>query len=89
MEIRNVRFNAICFIKTWLSDKIPIIDKFVGYRSYHSVRFIRCGGGVSIYVDERFSSVEMTYLSCNNSDIECFLVEITVNSKKNMFYVVI
>ena len=82
METLDVRFNAICFSETWLGDEIPIINKFAGYRSYHSVRSGRRGGGVSIYVDERFSSVEITNLSCNNSDIECVVVEITIRSKK-------
>ena len=27
METLDVRFNAICFSETWLSDEIPIIDK--------------------------------------------------------------
>ena len=36
---------------------------------------------MSIYVDARFSSIEMINWSGNNSDIECVLVEISINSK--------
>ena len=78
IDLLKVKFQVLVFTETWFSrDNIIEID---GYKSYHSFRNEKIGGGVSVYVTDTLVSLGLDDLTINNEVIETCCVKISYNS---------
>ena len=74
----NVKFDVICLTENWLNIADENINLFPGYTSYHSIREQRLGGGVSVFINNKFESNQLYDHSFNYE----FLESVCVNVKK-------
>ena len=49
-----VKIDLICFTESWLKKNIKHLINITGYVGFHSLRINRIGGGISMYVKDRF-----------------------------------
>ena len=72
------KFDIICISETWLNENRFIENIFEDYNQFHSMRPANQppGGGVAIFVHNRFNCSKIDNLSSNNLNIECVFVEI-------------
>ena len=71
----KLSFDVVALTETWLKKETQDIY-FPYYKSYHSMRSNRIGGGTAIYIKNKLESREIVELTANNSDIECVFIEI-------------
>jgi hypothetical protein len=65
LNISQAKFSAIVLSETWLREDTKNNHVLKGYKSYHTVRAERRGGGISIYIRDD--------LNCSKIDDACFL----------------
>ena len=81
LETINLKFDLICLSETWINDDDFLEDFLPGYKGFHSIRSGSRGGGVSIFVNEKFDSSMIDNLTINSEFIECIFVKIFYNRK--------
>ena len=69
-------FNLIGITETWLSERNCDLYNIEGYNHVFSHRERKAGGGVSLYIDNKFEYKERKDLSVSNSAHESLWVEI-------------
>ena len=72
-------FHIIVLTETWL-DQISDWTELRGYKSFHTIRTGRKGGGVSILVNERISCTELSELSLVSAEYESICVKVSSGS---------
>lgn len=87
--IDKIQPLVICLWETWLTANLP--DDWVAIDDYTLIRLDRCskrkGGGVCIYVKNKYqcNSVKYNHLNSSNSDVELLGVEIILPSTTPLF----
>ena len=76
------QFDVIILSETWFSDGYE--QHISGFRSYHTCRSDRRGGGVSVYVSEKLKSYIIPDLSFTNSIAEFCTVNVTLSLNENI-----
>ena len=74
------RFSVVCLSETWLNSYNYSAAIIPNYSPVHLYRTDRTGGGVSIFVHNRFSYIERNDLSSMHSCCEAIFIEINKNS---------
>ena len=70
-------FDIICLTETWISE-LPVIDDiFPSYKSYHSIRKGKNGGGCAIYINSKYPTSIIPDITVNESYIETVFAKIT------------
>ena len=76
MENLDHNFSVIGFSETWLKPDTTDLFGLDGYKSEHSVRPQRTGGGVSLFIKDHIEYSVRNDLSLNNDIIESKFIEI-------------
>ena len=66
---------------TWLSSENADLSGISGFKSFHTVREITRGGGISIFVSETFLCKEVGTFSLPDGTIECCAVRVEINTE--------
>ena len=66
----NIDIDVITLSETWLHKDTQKLCNIPGYKSFHSYRLNKEGGGVSIFIRE-FIETESLNLNTNDDNIEC------------------
>ena len=74
--------NVLCFVESWLNESTKDLVNFNRYNDYHSLRESKRGGGVSIYVQNKFKSKILSEHSVVTDVIESLFVELQVSSTR-------
>lgn len=78
LALINCQFDIICFTESWLSDANKDLIKFEGYTGYHSLRRDnRQGGGVSVFVNDRLTAIQLETTTISTESIETLFIKIT------------
>lgn len=54
----NHSFSVMAFSETWLKDDITGLYPFSQYNAFHSCRKNKAGGGVSIYLLDKYNCIQ-------------------------------
>ena len=73
--------------ETWLSLETVDFISYPGYNSYHTIRTCRRGGGVSVHINNKFSSFKINHLSYCHDCIESCVVKINLDNHSSLFIV--
>jgi endonuclease/exonuclease/phosphatase family metal-dependent hydrolase len=73
-------FHIIVLSETWLGDPSHWVP-LNGYKAYHSVRYSRKGGGVTILVDDNIKSTLLPQFSLVCDDAEICSVRLSIESR--------
>ena len=76
--------TAIAVTETWIKDYMLDYYNLPGYQLVGNSRADRGGGGVGLYINEKFDFTIRTDLSIMIADLECIFVEILQSGKKNI-----
>ena len=76
----KVKFDVVCLTETWLVVVDENINLFPGYTSYHSIQERKLGGGVSVFINNKFWSNQFY----DHSFTYDFFLSISVNVKKGV-----
>jgi hypothetical protein len=74
--------EIITLTETWLLDSNKDCAVIAGYNAYHTIRPTGRGGGVSVFVDERYSAVMIGELSVCDDTIESCVVRVTCDGEE-------
>lgn len=74
LDTAAINFDMLMFTETWLTDDNNV-PSFPGYRSEHLCRADRKGGGVAIYLKEKYTH-EKLELSVITTDFECLAIKV-------------
>jgi len=78
----TIQFDLICFTESWLTDDNCDLYQFTNYNSFHSLRpNNRRGGGISVFVHNKFSVQKQLNVSVSQPDIETLFLNVSYNSK--------
>ena len=75
----NCEFDIICFTESWLSESTVNLAIFEGYANYNTMRNGRRGGGISVFVKERFKCKKLTNVSYCSDHVESLFLEVKYN----------
>lgn len=79
LDSLKVDFHVIVLSETWLNDPSEMLP-VDGYKSYHSVRTDRKGGGVSVLVRDTIQSQLLPQFTLNNYKLEMCAVSLQIDS---------
>ena len=74
----NVQFSVLCFSETWLNANNHDLYALPGYSHIGKHRPHRSGGGVSLFIKERFTYKSRLDISIFNDVIESVFVEMNI-----------
>ena len=77
----GTKFDVMCFTETWLTMDTKDLANFTGYTAFHNLRSGRRGGGVSIYVDSKYSATILDCCTLSDTSIESIFLSVTIDSK--------
>ena len=69
-------FDIIVLTETWARDETQCVCFIPGYKSVHNYRNNKKGGGVSIFVKDNLSFVEIDELNISNEHTECIAINV-------------
>ena len=75
LETLKLKFDIICFSGTWLREDYQIENYFPDYTSFHSMRTGRSGGGVSIFISNKYKSSQL--VDINSDHLECIFANLS------------
>ena len=81
LDTLKLKFDIICFSETWLRKDNQIENYFPDYTSFHSMRTDRNGGGVSIFISNKYKSSQLVDITCNSDHLECIFANLTYGDK--------
>ena len=76
--------NAFTLCETWFNSNSVLPQIYESYDIFHTVRCVGKGGGVSVYVDRKYSAVKIHELSICNDHIETCCVKLNSNCNLNI-----
>ena len=76
-----VDFDIICFTESWLSDNNKDLVNMSGYLAFHSLRINRIGGGISMYVRDRFITNIIHNCTISNANLETLFLSLSIDSQ--------
>jgi len=85
LDSLRCRPSVIVLSETWHSQ--GDCQDVEGYNSYHVLRDHRTGGGVSVYVDCRWSSTIIDNISFCNDDIELCSITVKLNNVSTIYII--
>lgn len=77
LESLAVKFDVIALSETWLSPEnchLPYISH--QYNHIYNTRNHRAGGGVSLFIDKKYTFVQIADLTISNESMECIFTQI-------------
>ena len=80
----DVSFDIIILTETWLNENTAQLCNINGYKSYHTYRTSREGGGVSIFFKHNINSEDLD-INIIDDNMECVGIKIW-NNKKIIHY---
>ena len=83
MDTLCFSFSVIGLVEIWHTRESVDILNLSGYRSVHSYRADRRGGGLSLYIDQNMNYTVRTDLNINNDILEYIFVELADKPAKN------
>jgi len=85
LSLLNLNFDVICLSETYVTDILLANDFLDDYHSYHTIRNNH-GGGVAIYVKNKFSDnvSVLSSLSVRLDHIESIFIKINTNNKSTI-----
>ena len=83
LSMLHVKFHLILLVETWLAENINNGFELPSYTSHSLMRHSH-GGGIRLYVDSSFQSVEIENLCCINNCFESLFVNVTLNSNSTI-----
>ena len=72
-------FDIICITESWLTEKTADLAIFHNYNHYNTMRMDRRGGGVSVYVSEKYQCRVLSNISLCLDYMESLILEIKFN----------
>ena len=72
-----IKPSVVVLTETWFSDNN--FQNINGYKSFHSYRLNRIGGGVSIFITNELPSSEVSIMNMNNDNIELCGVSLNIS----------
>ena len=81
LETLKLKFDIICFSETWLREDYQIENYFPDYTSFHSMRTDRSGGGVSIFISNKYKSSQLVDITLNSDHLECIFANLSYGDK--------
>ena len=81
LSLLKCSFDIVCFSETWLNECGHLDDYFPNYRSFHSTRTNRRGGGVAIYSHKKLQCTAMESLTLNEEHLESIFIKIKTNHR--------
>ncbi|KAJ8044616.1 RNA-directed DNA polymerase from mobile element jockey [Holothuria leucospilota] len=78
LSLLNHNFSVIGFTETWLTDNISPLIRLDNYSLVENHRLNRRGGGVCLFVRQKYKYVERTDLSIFNNNIESLFIELSI-----------
>lgn len=82
LDLLGYKFDIICLTETWLTSFTCEMFNFDGYKSFNLTRNLRRGGGVSVFVDQKYRCKLLENFSRCSADVECIFVECSFKNKK-------
>ena len=79
LSLLSHRFQVLVFSETWFDN--DSVMEISGYKSYHSYRSGRVGGGVSVYVSDILRSTCVEELTLNGDIFETCCVKVNHNNE--------
>ena len=79
LSLLSHRFQVLVFSETWFDN--DSVMEISGYKSYHSYRSGRVGGGVSVYVSDILRSTCVEELTLNGDIFETCCVKVNHNNQ--------
>ena len=76
LSLLDFQFDVLCFTESWLTDHIKNLVSFDNYREYHNLRVNRRGGGISVFVADRFEAELQSDYSRMTDHIEALFLEL-------------
>ena len=79
--VAKLKPDIVLVTETWLNDHVE--DNFLSlphYNIFRHDRQYRRGGGVGLWIHEKFNSIVVSSMSCTPS-IECLFIEARINSR--------
>ena len=81
----NIPFDVITISETWVEVEKTTDYEMLQYQAFHKVRSHKKGGGVAIYVNNRFDCTIVERKSmCIENNVECLTVELNMPKMKNV-----
>ena len=81
----NIPFDVITISETWVEVEKTTDYEMLQYQAFHKVRSHKKGGGVAIYVNNRFDCTIVESKSmCIENNFECLTVELNMPKMKNV-----
>ena len=81
----NIPFDVITISETWIEVEKTTDYEMLQYQAFHKVRSHKKGGGVAIYVNNRFDCTIVESKSmCIENNFECLTVELNMPKMKNV-----
>ena len=81
LNLLTTQFDMICFTESWLTNDTKHLINIPGYTSYHTLRLNRRGGGISMYVSDRFLVTTLDEVSVCSSVIETLFLNVSYGGK--------
>ena len=76
-----VNFDVICFTESWLNDSNKNLVNMSGYLGFHSLRINRMGGGISMYVRDKFKIKIIHNCTVSNFNLETLFLSLIIDSQ--------
>jgi hypothetical protein len=73
-------FSVVGITETWLTDSAPILPHLQNYTLHQKSRHHSRGGGVALFVSNKYTSTERTDLFIDNPSAESLFIELTDQS---------
>lgn len=79
VQLLPIKFDVICFTESWLRDSTKHLFHIEGFTAYHSLRpGNRTGGGVSVFVNDRFRVERVDNCSVSLPHIESLCLNVSL-----------
>ena len=85
LDSMKTNFQILMLTETWLDDTTISCINLPNFYGYHSTRTDKKGGGVSIFLHNKFNAIPIPSMNINNSTIECVGVKVNYCNKNYNF----
>ena len=84
LSVANCEFDIMSISETWLNDDVMQDYNVSGYTLFYNNRENMRGGGVAIYVNNKFKCIQRPDLDINNNLIVSKFIELEIINNKNV-----
>ena len=85
LQTLHTTFDAIAISETWLDEETKVNYNITGYDALHTVRGLRKGGGVAIYVKKQYNGRLLAHQSMALDNVfECISAEVRTTANKRL-----